>query len=152
VGDSPRHLTMGASTHLLQYALYLLWDRSGRISFVKAKAHADDANNNLADFLANQGRLQGCVMDLSQLVPPTNWVDTALVLAHQPLDFLTKLVVRHSVTAPTSMLRFTCFADRSVGRHHGPTFQCRAGPRAVRIQCLEACHPNPTQRNAMARD
>jgi len=113
-GDSLRHLSMGVPTGLLQYALYLLRDRSGRLAFVKAKAHADDVHNNMADFLANRGRVHGRRMDLSQLAAPAGWVDTAPVLAHQPLDFLTKLVVRHAVPSPTVTLRFTRFSDRWV--------------------------------------
>jgi len=113
-GDSFRHLSMGTPTELLRYALYLLRDRSGRIEFIKAKAHADDEFNNLADFYANQGRLFGRNMDLSRLKAPAAWVDSAPVLAHQPLDFLTKLVVRHSVPPPTNTLRFTRFSDRWV--------------------------------------
>jgi len=48
-------MTRGPPTPLLQYLLYLLQDRSGQISFVKAKAHGDDVNNNIADKLANEG-------------------------------------------------------------------------------------------------
>jgi len=113
-GDSLRHLSLGVPVGLLQYALYLLRDRSGRLAFVKAKAHADDRLNNLADFLANRGRVHGRRMDLSRLVAPAGWVDAAPVLAHQPLDFLTKLVVRHAVPPPTATLRFTRFSDRWV--------------------------------------
>jgi len=54
-GDAPRHLSRGPPTLLLQYLLYLLRDRTGRISFEKAKAHGDDVMNNLADDLANKG-------------------------------------------------------------------------------------------------
>ena len=54
-GDAPRHMSRGPSTPLLQYLLYLLRDRTGRISFVKAKAHGDDLYNNIADKLANEG-------------------------------------------------------------------------------------------------
>jgi len=111
-GDAPRHFSRGVPTALLQFLLYLLRDRSGRLAFQKAKAHADDVNNNLADSLANEGRLHGRVMDLGSLEAPAGWVDRSPVLAHQPLDFLTKLVVRHRVPAPSSTLRFTRFSDR----------------------------------------
>jgi len=113
-GDSLRHLSLGVPTGLLQYTLYLLRDRSGRLGFIKAKAHANDVHNNMADFLANQGRIHGRRMDLGQLTVPTGWVDTAPVLAHQPLDFLTQLVVRHEVPPPTTTLRFGRFSDRWV--------------------------------------
>jgi len=79
---------------------------------VKAKAHADDENNNLADFLANEGRLHGQLMDIGRLTVPPGWVDDFPVLCHQPLDYLTKLVVRRRVPAPSSTLRFTRFSDR----------------------------------------
>jgi len=54
-GDTPRHMSCGPPTPLLQYLLYLLRDRTGRISLLKAKAHGDDLNNNIADRLANEG-------------------------------------------------------------------------------------------------
>ena len=111
-GDAPRHFSRGAPTALLQFLLYLLQDRSGRLSFEKAKAHVNDVNNNLADFLANEGRLHGWIMDLGSLEAPAEWVDSCPVLSHQPLDYLTKLVVRHRVLAPSSTLRFTKFSDR----------------------------------------
>ena len=111
-GDAPRHFSRDAPTGLLKSLLYLLRDRSGRIAFVKAKAHADDENNNLADFLANEGRLHGRLMDIGRLTVPPGWVDDFPVLCHQPLDYLTKLVVRHQVPAPSSTLQFTRFSDR----------------------------------------
>jgi len=58
-GEAPRHLSQGPNTHLLQYMLYLLRDRTGRLSFVKAKAHGDDVRNNIADRLANEGCVSG---------------------------------------------------------------------------------------------
>ena len=54
-GEALRHMSHSPPTPLLQYLLYLLRDRTGRISFVKAKAHRDDLNNNIADRLANEG-------------------------------------------------------------------------------------------------
>jgi len=111
-GDAPRHFSRGAPTALLRLLLYLLRDRSGRLSFKKAKAHGDDVNNNLADFLANEGRVHGRVLDLSSLETPAGWVDSSPVLSHQPLDYLTRLVVRHRVPAPSSTLKFTKFSDR----------------------------------------
>jgi len=54
-GDALRHMSQGPPTPLLQYLLYLLWDRTGQVSFIKAKAHGDDINNNIADSLANEG-------------------------------------------------------------------------------------------------
>jgi len=111
-GDAPRHLSRGPPTPLLQTLLYLLRDRTGRLRFEKAKAHGDDVMNNLADELANEGRTKGRPLDISSLVVPPGWVDTAPVLCHQPLDYLTRLVVRVRVGAPARTLKFEAFSDR----------------------------------------
>jgi len=111
-GDAPRHLSRGPPTPLLQSLLYLLRDRTGRLRFEKAKAHGDDAMNNLADKLANEGRVKGRPLDISSLTVPSGWVDTAPVLCHQPLDYLTKLVVRARMGAPAKTLKFEAFSDR----------------------------------------
>jgi len=111
-GDAPRHLGRGPPTPLLQTLLYLLRARTGRLRFEKAKAHSSDLMNNLADKLANEGRVKGRVMDIGSLTVPYGWVDTAPVLCHQPLDFLTKLVVRARTGAPAKTLKFEAFSDR----------------------------------------
>ena len=111
-GDAPRHLSRGPPTPLLQQLLYLLRDRTGRIRFEKAKAHGDDNMNNLADALANEGRLKGRTLDIGSLEVPTGWVDTSPVLCHQPLDYMTKLVLRARVYAPAKMIKFEAFSDR----------------------------------------
>jgi len=111
-GDSPRHMSRGPPTPLLQFLLYLLRDRTGRIRFVKAKAHSDDIMNNLADKLANEGRVTGRVFDIGAIKIPTGWVDTSPVLCHQPLCYLTKLVMRAKIQAPTATLKFGSFSDR----------------------------------------
>ena len=111
-GDAPRHFSRGPPTPLLRMLLYLLRDRTGRLSFEKAEAHGDDNMNNLADRLANEGRLRGRVLDIGSLVVPENWVDTAPVLNHQPLDYMTKLVIRAQIGAPAKTLKFEAFSDR----------------------------------------
>jgi len=111
-GDAPRHMSRGPPTPLLQYLLYLLRDRTGRISFVKAKAHGDDLNNNIADRLANEGQVSGRVFDISALVVPQGWIDIAPVLCHQPLNYLTQLVVHNRIPAPTGTNKFGAFLDR----------------------------------------
>ena len=111
-GDAPRHFSKGPPAPLLQTLLYLLRDRTGRLRFEKAKAHGDDVMNNLADKLANEGHETGRVLDLGSLAIPGGWVDTAPVLCHQPLDYLTKLVVRARVGAPAKTLKFEAFSDR----------------------------------------
>jgi len=121
-GDAPRHMSRGPPTPLLQLLLYLLWDRTGRISFLKAKAHGDDAMNNLADMLANEGCKAGRVFDIAAIRIPASWVDTSPVLCHQPLDYLTKLTVRATVQSPSITLKFGAFSDRwamSIGNMFG---------------------------------
>jgi len=111
-GDALRHFSRGPPTPLLQALLHLLRDRTGRLRFEKAKAHGDDNMNNLADKLANKGRVKGRVFDIGSMAVPVGWVDTAPVLCHQPLDYLTKLVVRARVKAPATTLKFGTFSDR----------------------------------------
>jgi len=111
-GDAPRHMSWGPPTPLLQYLLYLLRDRMGRISFVKAKAHGSDTNNNIADRLANEGRVSRRIFDISTLSVPAGWIDVAPVLCHQPLDYLTKLVMRNRIPVPTGTIKFGAFSDR----------------------------------------
>jgi len=111
-GDAPRHMSRGPGTPLLQLLLYLLRDRTGRLDFVKAKAHSDDNMNNLADALANEGRMTGRIFNIDTIRLPAGWVDTSPVLCHQPLDFLMKLTVRASIQSPTTTLKFGAFSDR----------------------------------------
>ena len=110
-GDAPRHMSRGPPTPLLQYLLYLLRDRTGRISFVKAKAHGNDTYNNMADMLANEGRTSGRMFNISSLRVPPGWIDVAPVLCHQPLDYLTRLVVWNRFTTPTNTIKFSSFLD-----------------------------------------
>ena len=111
-GDAPRHFSRGPPVPLLQTLLYLLRDRTGRLRFEKAKAHSDDIMNNLTDKLANEGRMKGRALDIGLLTMPNGWIDTAPVLCHQPLDYLTKLVVRARIGAPAKTLKFEAFSDR----------------------------------------
>ena len=68
--------------------------------------------NNLADKLANEGHAKGRSLDIGSLTVPSGWIDYAPVLCHQPLDYLTKLVVRAQVGAPAKTLKFEAFSDR----------------------------------------
>ena len=111
-GEAPRHMSRGPPTPLLQLLLYLLRDRTGRLSFLKAKAHGDDIMNNMADALADEGRKSGRVFDISAIQIPAGWVDISPVLCHQPLDYLTRLSVRATVRAPAATLKFEVFSDR----------------------------------------
>jgi len=110
--DAPRHFSRGPPVPLLRTLLYLLRDRTGRLRFEKAKAHGNDVMNNIADKLANEGRTKGRVLDIGSLTVPDGWIDTAPVLCHQPLDYLTRLVVRARVGAPAKTLKFEAFSDR----------------------------------------
>ena len=111
-GDAPRHFSRGPPVPLLQTLLYLLRDRTGRLRLEKAKAHGADVMNNLADKLANEGRVNGRLLDIGSLTVPGGWIDAAPVLCHQPLDYLTKLVVRAQVAAPARTMKFEAFSDR----------------------------------------
>lgn len=111
-GDAPRHLSRGPPTPLLKYLLYLMRDRTGRLSFLKAKAHSNDNMNNIVDKLANEGQKSGRLFNISTIEIPEGWVDTAPVLCHQPLDYMTKLVVQQKVQAPARTIKFESFSDR----------------------------------------
>ena len=110
-GEAPRHMRRGPATLLLQYLLYLLRDRKGRVDFVKAEAHGNDVMNNLADALANEGRTTGRTFDIRAIRIPAGWVDVPPVLCHQPLDYLTALTVWARVQSPTDTIKFGAFSD-----------------------------------------
>jgi len=113
-GDFPRVGQSASSLPLFKHVLFLLRSHAGSVEFVKAKAHKGDAWNNRADFLANEGRVAGRPYDLWTLVTPDGWVDHQPVLAHQPLSYLTDLVVRESVLPPLSSWKSSRFCDRWV--------------------------------------
>jgi len=109
--DVPRGRDMESLTGLYKHLLFLLQDRAGSIRFLKAKAHGDDIYNNEADYLANEGCRTGRLFDLAALVTPDEWVDCNPVLAHQPVDVLTRMVVRATTVAPVLRYSFSTFAD-----------------------------------------
>jgi len=110
--DIPRGKDAESLTGLYRYFLYLLRDRAGSVRFLKAKAHGDDEYNNEADHLANEGRRVGRLFSLDSLVVPSGWVDVHPVLAHQPVDVLTRMVVRTTTVAPILRHTFSTFSDR----------------------------------------
>jgi len=110
--DVPRGRDAESLTGLYKHALYLLRDRTGSVRFLKAKAHREDVYNNEADLLANEGRRTGRPFDLASLATPDGWVDDCPVLAHQPVDILTRMVVRASTVAPVLRHTFSSFSDR----------------------------------------
>jgi len=110
--DIPRGRDAESLTGLYKHVLYLLRDRMGCVRFLKAKAHGEDVYNNEADLLANEGRRAGRPFDLASLVTPDGWVDDCPVLAHQPVDVLTRMVVRATTVAPILRYTFSSFSDR----------------------------------------
>jgi len=113
-GDFPWSGQSAASLPLFKHLLFLLRSHGGRVEFAKAKAHGDDTWNNRADALANEGRVSGRPYDLWTLVTPDGWVDHQPVLAHQPLPYLTKLLVRENVLHPLARWKARPFCDRWV--------------------------------------
>ena len=113
-GDFPRTGQSASSLPLFKHLLFLLRSHGGQVEFVKAKAHGDDVWNNRADALANEGRISGQPYDLWALVTPDGWIDHRPVLAHQPLSYLTRLIVRETVQAPLSRWKAGPFCDRWV--------------------------------------
>jgi len=113
-GDFPRTGQSASSLPLFKHLLFLLRSHRGGVEFEKAKAHGDDIWNNRADFLANEGRVSGRPYDLWSLATPDGWIDHQPVLAHQPLSYLTKLVVRDTVLPPLSYGKAAPFCDRWV--------------------------------------
>jgi len=110
--DIPRDRDAESLTGLYKHLLFLLRDRAGSVRFLKAKAHGNDVYNNEADLLANEGRRSGRLFDLTSLVTPSGWIDDCPVLAHQPVDVLTQMVVRASTVAPILRHTFSTFSDR----------------------------------------
>ena len=113
-GDFPRVGQSASSLPLFKHLLFLLRSHRGSIEFVKAKAHRTDIWNNRADSLANEGQVSGRPYDLWSLVTPDGWVDHQPVLAHQPLSFLTRLIVRDAVLPPLSRWKARPFCDKWV--------------------------------------
>jgi len=113
-GDFPRVGQSASSLPLFKHVLFLLRSHAGSVEFLKAKAHEGDVWNNRADSLANEGRVSGRPYDLWTLAVPDGWVDHQPVLAHQPLSYLTDLVVRELVMPPLSSWKSSPFCDRWV--------------------------------------
>jgi len=109
--DIPRNLRT-PPVELFRHLLFCLRAHRGRLSFVKVKAHSGDVMNDLADSLANEGRLSGRVFHIPSLYTPPGWVDSHPVLSHQPLSHLSSLIVRYTVPVPLHTWRASGFADR----------------------------------------
>ena len=113
-GDFPWTGQSASSLPLFKHLLFLLRSHGGQVEFIKSKAHSDDVWNNRADALANEGRVSGRLYDLWNLVTPDGWIDHQPVLAHQPLSYLTRLIVRDTVLPPLSRWKAGPFCDRWV--------------------------------------
>jgi len=109
--DVPRNLRE-PPVELFQHLLFCLQAHRGRVSFVKVKAHSGNPMNDLADMLANEGRLTGRPLHIPDLRTPSGWVDSHPVLSHQPVSYLSSLLVRYMVVAPLRAWRSSFFADR----------------------------------------
>ena len=94
--------TNGASLHpLLQLLLSLLRQHNSSLEFSWVKGHSGDDGNWHADHYARLGAVTGdWEFDVSSVLVPPGWLDTAPVLNHQPLAHLTYLVVHDSVPPP----------------------------------------------------
>jgi len=112
-GNFPQTGQSASSLPLFKH-LFLLRSHGGNVEFVKAKAHGDDMWNNRADSLANEGWVSGRPYDLWSLFTPDGWIDHQPVLAHQPLSYLTRLVVRDTVLPPLTRWKAGPFCDRWV--------------------------------------
>jgi len=113
-GDFPRTGQSASSLPLFKHLLFLLRCHGRSVEFVKAKAHRDDVWNNRADSLANEGQVSGRPYNLWSLVTPDGWIDHQPVLAHQPLSYLTRLIVRDTVLPPLTRHKAGPFCDRWV--------------------------------------
>jgi len=109
--DIPRNLQV-PPVELFRHLLFCLRAHCGRLSFVKVKAHSGDVMNDLADSLANEGRVSGRDFHVPDLYTPPGWVDSHPVLTHQPLSHLSSLVVRYTVPVPLRTRKASSFADR----------------------------------------
>jgi ribonuclease HI len=83
----------------------------GRVRFIKVKAHSGDIRNEMADHLANRGRLSGSELDLRLLLPLPGWVDTAPSLTNQSLKDITGHLVDRTFPPPASTDKFAHFTS-----------------------------------------
>jgi len=107
----PRNLK-SPPVELFRHLLFCLRAHRGRLSFAKVKVHSGDVMNDLADSLANEGRVSGRDFHIPSLYTPPRWVDSHPVLAHQPLSHLSALLVRYTVPAPLRTWKASSFADQ----------------------------------------
>jgi len=109
--DIPRNLRE-PPVEMFRHLLFCLRAHRGRLSFIKVKAHSGDVMNDMADCLANEGRVFGRPFHIPDLYTPPGWVDSSPVLSHQPVSYLSSLLVRYTVLAPIHAYRSSPFRDR----------------------------------------
>ena len=109
--EIPRNL-QNPPLELFRHLLFCLRAHRGRLSFIKVKAHSGDLMNDMADSLANEGRLAGRTLHIPGLYTPPGWVDSHPVLSHQPVSYLSSLLVRYTVLMPLRTYRSSVFTDR----------------------------------------
>ena len=97
---------------IFRFLLYLLRSHVGRLDFSWVKGHSSDYMNYLADALANEGRIDGRVLNLDSFRPPPGWVDTSPVLNWAPLHDITTSLTAAVVPAPLISNKFRDFRSR----------------------------------------
>ena len=98
--------------NIFRFLLYLLRSHVGRLDFSWVKGHSSDHMNCLADALANEGRIDGRILDLGSLRPPPGWVDVSPVLNGSPLHDITTSLTSAIVPTPLISDKFRDFRSR----------------------------------------
>ena len=98
--------------NIFRFLLYLLRSHVGRLDFSWVKGHSSDHMNNLADALANEGRIDGRVLDLGSFHPPPGWVDMSPVLNGAPLHDITASLTSAIIPAPLLSDKFRDFRSK----------------------------------------
>ena len=97
---------------IFRFLLYLLRSHIGRLDFSWVKGHSSDHMNYLADALANEGRIDGRVLDLGSFRPPSGWVDTSPVLNWAPLHDITTSLTAAIIPTPLISDKFRNFRSK----------------------------------------
>ena len=98
--------------NIFRFLLYLLRSHVGRLDFSWVKGHSSDPMNCLADALANEGRIDGRVLDLGSFRPPPGWVDVSPVLNGAPLHDITTSLISAVTPVPLISDKFRVFRSQ----------------------------------------
>ena len=98
--------------NIFRFLLYLLRSHVGRLDFSWVKGHSSDPMNCLADALANEGRIDGRVLDLGSFRPPPGWVDVSPVLNGTPLHDITTSLISAIIPIPLISDKFRVFRSQ----------------------------------------